>query len=204
MLSAKNFILLTLFTLVFIACGRKLTYEEYINYIKDPDNGLIQERVINGIQMKVTYRPPELLVYQELHDRDSISEEDIKETRERYGQQHYFVLSISQGGQEILINAANRQRFSLIVNQLTFQMDRNISLITADKDTLQLLDFHYPRMYATTPSSDIMFAFKKNNQKTKYVELQLDEFGLNTGDTRFRFALKDINKTFQMILIDTL
>jgi hypothetical protein len=200
MLSLKTYMTLLFFTLVLVACSRKLNYEELTDYIKDPEHGLLQEKVVNGVRMKVIYRPSDMFVYQELHGRDNISKADIKEARGRYSQQHYFVLSLSYGEREILSDASDRNQFSMLVNQFAFGMDRNVLLTTADKDTLQLLDFHFPRMYAVTPSTDILFAFEKNGSGTKYIELKVSEFGLNTGDSRYRFYIKNINKIPSLLI----
>lgn len=152
----------------------------------------MQEKDVNGIHIKLTYRPTEMLVYQELNGRDSVSKQDIKEARERYGKQHYFVLSISQGGKEILSNAADRQRFSMLVNQFAFGMGQCVTLTTAERDTLPLLDFNYPRYFGMAPSTDILFAFEKEKKGTEYLDFSLNEFGLKTGNTRFRILIKKI------------
>lgn len=199
MLSLRTYLLLAFFVLTIMGCKRKLMYGDYMDYIKDSENGLVQVKVINGVQMKVTYRPTELWVLQELHGRDSISKEDIKEAYERYGQQYYFILSLSYGGKEILSNAYDRNRFSMLVRQFAFNMDQSVVLTTEKKDTLQILDSHYARMYATTPSTDILFAFERSNKRTRYIELRIDEFGLNTGNTSFRFAWNDLKNTPQLI-----
>lgn len=191
-------IMLIFFGLGFlISCNRTLSQEELIAYVQNPKNGLVHEKELNGTKLKLTYKPYQLLVQQEMQGIDSLTKEKEQEILKRYSQQDYFVLSISQGGKEILSSAADRQKFSQMVNQFAFGMGQSVMLTTAERDTLPLLDFHYPRLYGMAPSTDILFVFEKEKQKTEYLTFYLDEFGLRTGDTRFKIEAGSIKKTFR-------
>ncbi|HBO75035.1 MAG TPA: hypothetical protein DD653_10150 [Marinilabiliales bacterium] len=183
------------------ACHRSFTKEELMAYVNNPKNGLVQEKEINGTRLKLTYKPYQLLAWQEMQAVDTLTPEKEKEILSRYSQQHYFVLSISQGGKEILSNAADRQRFSQMVSQFAFGMGQTVTLTTAEQDTLPLLDFIYPRMYGMAPSTDILFAFTREKTKTEYLTFYLDEFGLRTGETRFVILNREMNKLKYVNLI---
>ena len=187
-------IILILVVIIGSACNKTLTPKELISYVNNPDNGLVHEKEINGIKLKLAYKPHQLLAFQEIMAIDSLTKVKEREITKRYNQQHYFVLSISQGGKEILSSAADRQRFSQLVSQFAFGMGQKITLTTAENDTLTLLDFHYPRMYGMAPSTDILFVFEKEKQKTKSLIFYIDEFGLRTGNTRFKIHTQDIHK----------
>lgn len=176
------------------SCSHSMSYEKAIDYVNNPKNGLVQEKEINGVKYKLTYRPGDILVCQELSGRENISEKDISEARKRYSQQHYFLLSITQGGKEILSTAVDKERFSMLVNQLSFGMGAKVLLTTQERDTLQLLDFQSPRYFGLSPATDILFAFEKKDIRTQTLIFTLEEFGLSTGNTRFIFNLNDIKK----------
>jgi hypothetical protein len=168
-----------------------MSYEEMVDYVNNPKNGLTQEKVINGTKIKLTYRPTEMMVLQELR-QEEVSREKIKQVGKKYAPNHYFVLSYSHGGKEILNNASDRQRFSYMVNQFSFGIGNNVVLTTAERDTLPLIDFHSSRTYGIANSTDILFVFNKEQKKTKHYIFKLKEFGLRTGDIQFQQDVKKI------------
>lgn len=187
------YLTILLLALLTSACSRTMSYEKMVEFINNPENGLVQKKSINGIDFKLTYQPTDLLVFNELRGNDTISEEQLNETRMKYLGQHYFILSVSSGGKEILSNASNRQSFSIMVNQLSFGMGSKVLLTTDERDTLNLLDFQSPRYFGMAESTDILFAFRKNMVNTKSLLFTLSEFGLKTGDLRFVFDTENIN-----------
>lgn len=190
----KTVIVLTLLTAIIWSCGRKLDKEAYTAFIQEPKNGLIKEKTINGIDMKVWYKPTDLLVQQHIGSERG-NNNLIDSLREHYGQYLYFVLSMSKSNQEVLNHlAGNKSNFGAMVNQLAFGMGEKVTLIQNQEDTLQLADFHYARMYGVSSSTDILFAFKNKGMKSKgELVFHLRDFGLLTGNTKYRFHIKDIN-----------
>jgi len=184
-----RFLLLS-FVFIFSACCSTFTKEELYEYIKDPENGFVNEKQLAGTDLKLTYKPYQLFAQQELRSVDSLTPEKKAEIENRYSKNHYFILSISQGGREILSNAADRQRFSMLVQQFAFGMGEKVTLTTAEQDTLQLLDYHYPRMYGMAASTDMVFVFEKEKKKTDYYTFHLNEFGLKNGNTWFKVDSK--------------
>lgn len=190
----KNPLLLLILLLFAFSCTQNFTREEMFEYIKNPKHGLLQEKTINNITISLTYRPSDLLAWQEIQAEDTLTKDRIKEIRNRYNQQYYFLLSISAGGKEILSSAADRQWFSGMVNQLAFGMNEKVNLVSG-KDTLRLLDYNYPRMYGMSPSTDILFAFEKKKTSGEEIIFMLKDIGLMTGDTKFKFKTKKLNST---------
>ena len=177
-----------------------MTKQELIDYINKPENGLVQEKTILGITTRVSYKPGQIYALQEIEASDSITKEERTEKLEQYSNQVYFILSYSQNGKELLSNASDRQWFSKMVNQLAFNMHENVLLTSSESDTLQLLDYHYPRMYGMAKSSNIMLAFKAQNKDCDYLKLKVKDIGLATGDLSFKFLFKDIQKINKITL----
>ncbi|HEX2395377.1 MAG TPA: hypothetical protein VHI78_08525 [Bacteroidales bacterium] len=156
---------------------------------------MIQEKVINGTYIKLTYKPSDLIAVQELKVIDTLSKEKIQEIQKRYKQQYYFLLSISLQGKEILHSAADREWFSSMVNTLSFGMNEYVSLVNEQQDTLKLLTYNYPRMYGMSASTDILFVFERRNLNSNDIlTFKIEDFGLYTGDLKFRIRVKDVNK----------
>ena len=124
---------------------------------------------------------------------DTISKVQEKEIIDRYNLQLYFILSISKDDKEILSNAADIQKFSQLVHQFAFGMGEKVIMTNMMKDTIPLLDAHYPRMYGMAPSTDILLIFKYENiEKAKILKIKIKDFGLQTGDMTFKFETKKI------------
>ena len=47
-----------------------------------------------------------------------------------------------------------------MVNQLAFGMREKVHVYTQKKDTLEMLDYNYPRMYGMSPTTDILLIYK--------------------------------------------
>lgn len=98
--------------IIIYACGSKMNYNEMIAYIDDPDNGFVQEKTINNITYRVSYRPTELLIAQETRTKQNMLSDEIHELFEKYNNQHYFVFSISKGTSEVQYSSANQNEYA--------------------------------------------------------------------------------------------
>lgn len=182
--------------LFFTSCHRTLTHDKLVEYIANPDHGLTKERTTSGISIKVTYRPSDFLVAQEMMALPDWDEQKYQEARANYGKNMYFILSLSQNGNEVLTGmVADGARFSEMVQQLSFGMGDKVIVTTAAKDTLHLVDYVYPRMYGMSSGTDMLFAFEKGNTlKEGKLYVKLLECGLNIGTQQFEFEVKDIEQ----------
>lgn len=172
------------------SCNHKTfdTEEKLWIYLKDENNGYLQKKNINSYDFSLLYRPTDLLVKQEL---DSVSEEKIKALREKYSQYMYFNLSISKNNKELLSTVPNnRNEFGAMVNQLAFGMNKKIHLLTSKKDTIEMLDFSYPRMYGMSKSTDILFVFPRDRKYLKEDSLYfiIEDLGFFTGEIKFKIS----------------
>lgn len=191
------FIIVIGIPILFGSCKKQLTEQELIDYIKSPDNGVLIEKKVGSLNYKVYYRPSDMLVNQELKAHNIATDSLINHYKNIYDKNLYFIVSISQNNQEVLNNlAGNKQHFGSMVNQLAFGMDQKVTLLTSQKDTLQLKDYIYPRTYGVGNSTDIMFVFEnKDINQAEWIQMVIEDFGLQTGDARFKFLTKDIRKT---------
>ena len=117
------FLILILGVYLLVSCAQKSfeTQEALWTYLKDEDNGYLQQKNINGYDFSLLYKPTDLLVAQELGANRS--QEKIAALREKYKKQLYFTLSMSRNGKELLSTTPkNRQEFGAMVNQLAFGM----------------------------------------------------------------------------------
>jgi hypothetical protein len=153
----------------------------------DDKNNYIQHKTINGFDYRLMYRPTDLLVKQELGD--GTNKIKAEELRNKYNQYLYFNLSMSKNNQELLSTAPkDRNEFGAMVNELAFGMDEKVHLFTASKDTIELTDFIYPRMYGMGQSTTIMFVYSRDNKdlESEFLNFTIEDIGLYTGEVKFK------------------
>ena len=188
-----------------LSCDEKTfnTEKELLTYIQDESNGYIQHKTVNGVDFTLLYRPTDLLIKQEIGS-DEITKEKIEELRKKYNKYMYFNLSMSKNNKELLsVAPKNRNEFGQMVNQLAFGMGDKVHVYTQSKDTLEMTDFVYPRMYGMSKSTSIMFVYPRDNEKLKastehnrsdeYLNFAIEDLGLYTGEVKFKIKNKDIN-----------
>lgn len=201
-MNIKNILFIIVLALYSVSCNNVMTNDQVIKYILDSKNGLFDKKELNDVSIMLSYKPYQLLAKQEYNIIDSLTNEKKQSILNKYSKQYYFVLSLSKNGQEILSNANNRNNFSTMVHQFAFGMGSKAFLLTAENDTLKLLDFHAPRYYGMSSKTDILFAFEKNMKKTDYVVFHLYEFGLKTGNTRFKFSTHNISEADRINIVN--
>jgi hypothetical protein len=192
----KSIYLLLFVVSIFWSCSQK-TFEkeqDMWSYLNNTSNGYLQQKTINGINFSIVQRPTDLLVKQELGG--SVNKDKIKLLREKYSKYIYFNLSMSKNNQELLSTAPkNRNEFGAMVNQLAFRMNEKVHLYTQKKDTIELADFIYPRMYGMGRSTTIMFVYPRNKEQLQgdYLNFTVEDLNLYTGEVKFKIPIKNIN-----------
>ena len=186
-----------------IACNRNSfkSEKELLNFLQDEANGYKQSKNINGYDFTLMYRPTDLLVKQELGD--SINKTKLKELRKKYSQYMYFNLSMSKNNQELLSTAPkDRNEFGAMMNQLAFGMGEKVHLFTQRKDTLEMADFIYPRMYGMSNATTIMFVYprEQNQLKEAFLNFTIKDLGLYTGEVKFKIDIEKINSEPSLVL----
>jgi hypothetical protein len=192
----------TLFALIFtlsvcfIGCTKSevQTVDELNKYIQEPDNDLVQLAEINDYKISVTYRPNDLLVYQDIGN-DPTDKATVENLQKKYSNYYYFILSLSQNNKEALNPANGMDQYSELVQVMSFRMNEFVTMTTSSQDTIPVGDFILNRTYGISQSTDILFVFNKEKSKGQdWVQFNLNEFGLGAGNQRFRFKVKDLER----------
>ena len=156
----RAFPLIFLFATIICSCTPSInSAEELQAYIAQEKNGLTKVKSLGPVSCKVSYRPPDLLVAQELRKINMTSEE-IQDLYDSYGAFVHFLVSFSVAGKEI--EAYNLQGdFGERVNVLAFQMGQHLHLLSDTKDTINVVDYQYQRTFGAGSSTDLLFAFDR-------------------------------------------
>ncbi|HZY81096.1 MAG TPA: hypothetical protein VFE50_16345 [Cyclobacteriaceae bacterium] len=198
LLSARYFIVYAVLFLIVTGCGKEyLSEADLAKYVSDNDNGLTKSVQSGQTRISVSWQPNDLLVARELRNKKLITPGMLREARAKYAGQHYFILRLSQSGKEIVTpTQVGIAGFSELLQTLSFGMADKVLLVGSKRDTTHVADYVYSRTFGAATSSDVLFAFKKNelDPGSSYIEFNLDEFGLGTSKRVFRFEVEDLNE----------
>ncbi|MBR8534955.1 hypothetical protein KDU71_05230 [Carboxylicivirga sediminis] len=177
---------LFVFLLLIASCQKQLSHPEFLEYINNPDNGLLQEKEINNVSVSLQYWPQELVTYQEFQGLDSISTQVYLNELANYKQYHYIKLKLSAHGQGLLhAYVRDRFKYSQLVNTLSFGMGQNAYLIKQPTDTLEFVDCFIPRYYGINTSTDLMLIYKADKDLDTDFRFQLKDLDIGTGELSF-------------------
>jgi hypothetical protein len=184
------------FCLALCSCKPKeMSLTELKSFIVDQDNGLQQSAEVNGTKVSVTFRPTDMWVDQEVHG-GRVDEKTLDSLRQKYARYYYFILSVSKSDEEALHMTGDMDRYSQLVETMSFRMREYVTLTTTSQDTIPIGDFMMNRTYGLGSSTDILFSFDKEKALNDgWVQFNLNEFGLGLGNKRFRFATSDLENS---------
>ncbi|MFN6943664.1 MAG: hypothetical protein ACK4ND_01860 [Cytophagaceae bacterium] len=176
----------------------KLDPQSYIAYVKNPVEGLVQEREVDNFHFKIQYKPAEFIALNELAGQLSDKEAFEKKISELDGLD-YFELSIRmKGGDFIKDLAQSKEDMSLRQYYFSYDFGKDILLQVMDKFQPCAL-YHFEKNYSVNGESRFLLAFEKSKQKADLVlTLKLDALGLENAE--FIFKKRDIEKIPLLII----
>lgn len=182
---------------ILTSCQQKTfdTQEELMAYVTNLENGYTQKKSVNGIDFSITYRPTDLVVNQMA--RGKMSNKQIDSLRNKFEEYLYFNISLSKQNQEILANQkGGKINFSAMVNQLAFGMGEKVHLFNQKKDTVELIDYVYPRLYGMGGSSNILFVYPRKSilLEDEFIHFTIEDLGLKTGEVSFKIPTGPLKK----------
>ena len=177
-----------------LACNSKPTTVAGLEaFIADESNHVSKSVTTdNGLVVRVSYRPTDLWIAQELGSAHATVDQ-VTESRGKYKDYLYFILSISRQGTEALEQVAS-EHYGDLVQTLSFRMDQYVALKT-EKKNIPVSNFIMNRTYGSGTSTDILFVFEKNKASgSPWVQFEVEEFGLGTGNLHFRFEMDELEQ----------
>lgn len=197
--SKWGMVVLCISCLIFYSCKHhpKVLSKEGLNlYIQDEGNGLKKSVTKNDILLSVSYRPRDLLVLQEWEHAANKDSNLLHTLKQKYAGQDYFIFELSKNNQEVIRQLGGFAQYSDLLHVLSFEMSGLVNITTNKNDTIALGDYAFEQNYGLGTANRLLFVFpaEKLKQADKY-ELNVREFGLNTGNLLFQFKRKDIEET---------
>jgi hypothetical protein len=182
---------LLFFVILIASCKQKsIPEKEWNAYINDPSNGLLKQQKVNGITLKMFYRPGELFSLQD----KSKKQEVIAEKNASF---IYFLMRISVNDQDIFKNIGNSTERTALFKKLSFETERFIRIENSNNELTDLSGFNYIENAGIVPYTDILLIIDKKNihyDTIEWLSINVNEFGLNTGSMQFKFKKEDLEK----------
>jgi hypothetical protein len=163
----RNFSQLLILIFLLSSCNQKVSVNEYLKEVSSEEE-FLKHHNDSTYRISCTYLPSSIMALNELRgtlDREGkISSELFESASKKFSNASYFVLKVGlTNGQNILQAAVrNRQEYSLLMNDLTFNMNRDVYFLTPEKDTIRPSIFDVQRSYGTSPDLSVLFAFPQS------------------------------------------
>lgn len=193
-----------LFLLVLVACNNTVnTYEEYLAWLNDSENGLTMDKKASGIIIKVKHLPSNYLAYQDLLHESQVNKGMVDSIIKNYDKSLTFLLNIGVDGDvkkgDIMYHdVKNYEEYKKKLYNMNFDIEKNISLTINEKEYFPVLA-HLENVYGLTESRNIMLVFvpETENEQSFYdakeIAFTYDDELFNTGINHFVFKRKNIN-----------
>jgi hypothetical protein len=180
---------------VAISChNTRLSKQRLLKYIEKSE-AYTKEEDISGIKIRLQYMPNDLLVSQELGNGQKKDTATIRAAENKYSGQYYFTLSYSRNNKEVIRQLGSFERYSDMLRVLSFEMGKYVTASTESNDTLALADYAFNQQYGMTNANHLLLVFKREDfGKSKSVDINIEEFGLGIGNTRFEFRKRDLDE----------
>jgi hypothetical protein len=187
-------ILCTFFTLVaLLGCKPDEfgTAEELVHFLQSPENNLSYYAQHEDLTISLSYKPTDLMVYQELGDSPA-DYTQLNNLQKKYDAYYFFILSFSHESRNTQLAGSIFEK----VQKLSFDLNNYVNLTTSSDDTIYVGEFAPVRSIVPSGNtSDIVIVFKKDKSKgQEWVQFNLNEFGLGIGDQQFKFRVNDLEQ----------
>lgn len=214
----KSRLIYIIFSLVLFTAGcserREVPYgKEYVEWINDPANGLVQIKYINDVKVSLQYIPADFLAYQELQRDPNKYSKHIKDSLiNYYSRNRSFILTIgpddrkrntSEPGNDIMLrDIEDMEDFKDRSMTMNFDMGEYVTLLTGD-EKLKPVITNMENVYGLSAERKIHFVFASQNAKRSNTDSGFDfEFNdeiFNTGINHFVVSSDQLNKIPKLI-----
>ena len=188
--------------LVQSSCNQPIDdFSTYMKYLSDTDYGLVKEKSVGGLQLKVKYLPNDYLVYNDLKNSKVITKELIDSMKTSYANSITFMMVLGPDKNESFditrVGISDYEEFAQRLEEMNFNMAQYVNLKINNKEYVPEL-MQMESTYGLEQNRKILFVFKavdKEGNKILTDDAQFvysDEL-FNTGINKFKFNINDIN-----------
>jgi hypothetical protein len=175
----------------------ELTPVDYVAWIRDAKNGLLQEKKMEELVFSAQYKPYAYVTCMEEKKKEiqgAVLKEKISELE---GMQYIdFKIALTDGQGELLKHQVSGPgEYNARINYFAFGMQHDISLVDGT-DTIPCSLFHFERAYDVTPYSTFLLGFNKGAKKGVYDKtLIFQDKTFHKGTIKLSFRREDLLNT---------
>lgn len=183
-----------------LCCGNKHFNkpEDYLQWINNPDNGLVQKKKVNRLILKIKYLPHKYLLLIENEEASSKEIEAMLQTRKSDGLSFLLTISpdLKDDGDIMFRGVSSLKEFNERVLQMNFNIGQSISLVLDHKVYNSVLS-NLENTYSLNKGRNINLLFDitleelRQSKDSKLDVKYVDEI-FNTGIHHFLFDARDI------------
>lgn len=140
--------------------------KEYVNFIRDPENGLVQSKDAGPLRFEVQYEPLEYVCLIQ-NGRPEITAVELRSLKSEFEGLTYFKFTISskQNDDPLTVGVTDSTQLVDRITYLAGQANKDFWLLQ-QTDTVRCLLHHFERNYGIVPRVDITLAFEKLKTET--------------------------------------
>ena len=196
MKAVKLFIFFLGAALVLFSCKKEFSNKELVQFVKNPENGFLKEKIIDGLKVEVLHKPKAYILASRFKNKD-VTPEMYNEALNDLGDMQYFDMRLStvgkQWGDILNYKVANMQAQQDRIHYLSYGMQNDISIIDG-LDTLKCKLYHFERSYDAAPFRSFLLGFASGNKVNLDKTFVLDAEPFKTGPIKIKFRKEDISK----------
>jgi len=157
-------------------------------FVEDESKSNVYETKIKEVNFKLKHISNEQMALRDLGDISHAAQASFDSILKGYDSLLFFSLEISIDGftEEMIhyqLNAGEEAAFDKRTAYYAFEMQKDICIVQADKDTLPCTMYHYERNYGVSPKNNFMLGFKASHLKDAV--LIYDNTYLTSGPVKF-------------------
>lgn len=172
-----------------------LSPPEYVKWVDDKKNGLMQEREENGLLIEAKFKPVDYMIIQAMGGKytNKLEYDSLSKKFEGFEYYNLRLSSKKAGTSFIKAVAKDDEDFFRLKEYFYFHFNDNIFL-EADKERIPCGLYHFEDTYELSKYETVVLGFKLNNKNTaKERKLVIDSDVLRTGIIKFTFSNDVIN-----------
>ncbi|MFM2305512.1 MAG: hypothetical protein RLZZ367_181 [Bacteroidota bacterium] len=190
----KLYLAILLLCLLFAGCGRKTAgVAAYVQYLNKPDNGLVQQKEIDGLVFKAQLLTPELMALNEIK-KTEIENAEWQRVYPQYKGLMYYKITIADEHGGHIYAALHRDGYdgNDIEAHLNFGGQKDL-LVVSNTDTAACVLYSLSKTYGLAKQLDMAAAFENKAKPGNDYVLEFNAGFLNRGMLKFRFKRTDID-----------
>ncbi|MES2779268.1 MAG: hypothetical protein V4651_05155 [Bacteroidota bacterium] len=190
---------MSLSIITFLGCSgqKRVSQEEYITWVNNAENGLVQEQVVGDYKFSFQYLPAEYMALKELMASEIMPTKPVFDSvLNNYRGLQYGVMKIGaliEGGDVLKQSITSEAEYFERIQYYTTIVPRDIFIVKGN-DTLNCAMHHFERTFSISSFNTIMLGFENNSDSNDQIVVYDDQV-LGTGKISFfisREALSNI------------